>query len=162
VDKAHVQHAVGFIQDQHFQVIELHRVLLIQVQQASWCGHQHIATATQALHLRIDLHATEYHAGRQWQVLAVSGDAFRHLGGQLAGWREYQGADLIVARRCARAQALQKRQGKAGGFAGTGLGGGHHITAGQDGGNGLGLNRGRGVVATLSHGRLQGITQPEI
>jgi len=46
-----------------------------------------------------------------------------------------------------RAQALQDRQGKAGGLAGAGLRGGEQVAAGEYDGNGLRLDRrGNGVA----------------
>ena len=44
-------------------------------------------------------------------------------------------------------EAVQDRQQERGGLAGAGLGGGDEVAAGQDGRDGLGLDRGRGDVA---------------
>jgi len=58
--------------------------------------------------------------------------------------------------------ALHQRQGKGGGFAGTGLGGTHHVTALQHHGDGLGLDRGHGLVTHFGHGAGQGVGQLQL
>ncbi|MDE1155287.1 MAG: hypothetical protein PW735_06095 [Acidobacteriaceae bacterium] len=51
--------------------------------------------------------------------------------------------------------ALQQRQGEGGGLAGTRLGGGHEVVAGDDHGDGSGLDRGRLFVAGFGKGAQQ-------
>jgi hypothetical protein len=60
-----------------------------------------------------------------------------------------------------RAQALQDRQGEAGGLAGAGLGGGEQVAAGQDDGDGLRLDGGGRGVALLGDSAEQLGLQPE-
>ena len=141
VDETHVEHTIRFVQHQYFQAVEFHCVLLIEIQQAPGSGYQNIGTATQALHLRIDLHTAEYHGGSERQILAVGGHTFGDLGGQFPGGGQYQGAYLVVTGGLTGAQALQQGQGKTGGLAGAGLGSSHDIAAAEYGGDGLGLDR---------------------
>ena len=35
-DKAHIEHAVGFVQYQHFQQVQVHLATVAEVQQAAW------------------------------------------------------------------------------------------------------------------------------
>jgi hypothetical protein len=41
-DKAHVQHAVCFIDNQNFQLIEIHIFIATKIQQSPRCSHQDV------------------------------------------------------------------------------------------------------------------------
>src|SRR5690606_33682992 len=86
VNKAHVEHTVGFVQHQELDRIKADGVLLVQIKQTTGASHQHIHTTTQGNHLRVNADATKYHGRAQLQVFAVFGDVFADLGGQFAGW----------------------------------------------------------------------------
>src|SRR5690606_41142358 len=60
-----------------------------------------------------------------------------------------------VAGGGAGGQALEQRQGEAGGLAGAGLGAGEHIAALEDDGDGLGLDGGGLAVALFGYGTQQ-------
>lgn len=147
VDEAHIEHAVGFVQYQHFKLIEAHRVLLVEIEQTARRGDQHIGALAQRHHLRVDLDAAKDHGGTQRQVLAVGRNALAHLCSQLAGRGQDQHTRLIGAGTLPLAQTLQYRQREAGGLAGAGLGAAQQIAAAEDGGDGLALNGRRGGIA---------------
>jgi hypothetical protein len=88
-----------------------------------------------------------------------------HLDGQLARGREDQAADRMQRGREALGgrggQALQQREGEAGGLAGAGLRGGEEVAAGEDNGNGLRLDGGGDGVALLRDGTQQLGQEPE-
>ena len=44
MDEAHIQHAVGFVEDKDLDLIEADESLIHEVQQASWCCDQNIDT----------------------------------------------------------------------------------------------------------------------
>ena len=149
VDKAHVEHAVGFIEHQHFNIFQLERALADMVEQAPRGGDQDIHAAFQRRDLRVDLDAAKDHRGFQIQMFAVGLHTLADLGGQLAGRRQHQGADLVrLGRLGATIEQLQQRQGKAGGLAGAGLCAGQYILALQNGRDRLLLDRG-GFCITL-------------
>ena len=52
VDEAHVEHAVGFVEHQHLDLVEAQRALVDQIEQAARCRHQHFDAARQRAHLR--------------------------------------------------------------------------------------------------------------
>jgi hypothetical protein len=132
-----------------------------------------VATSTstpvlQQLDLRVDADATEDHGRVHVGVLAVQAHAFLDLGREFAGRGQDQGADrarrVLAFLRCADGvgrQALQQRQGEAGGLAGAGLGAGQQVAAAEHGGNGLRLDRGRRGVALFSDGTNDSIGQAE-
>ena len=113
----------------------------MQVQQATRRRYQHIDAAPEQGDLGIDLDAPEHHRRAEAIILAVIAHTFLHLGSELASGGQHQGAAAVGPDRGATAKAVQQRQGKRGGFAGAGLGGGHDILACKNQGDGLGLNR---------------------
>ena len=161
-DKAHVEHAIRFVQYQDLHFVELDGVLVVEIHQAARAGHQHVQTTAGRHHLGVDAHAAKYHVAADRQVLAVVAHALAHLGGQLAGRGQHQGADAVRGDLAlAFNQTLQHRQGETCGLAGPGLGGGHQITASQYRRDRLLLNGRRGVVALLGNGTQQGFGQTE-
>jgi hypothetical protein len=58
-------------------------------------------------------------------------------------------------------KALKDRQGEPGGLPGAGLGGAEEVTAGQDDGDGLGLDRGGPGIALLGYGARERGRKPE-
>ena len=150
-DEAHVEHAIGLIEHQDLDAIELDGVLLSQIHQPAWRGHQHIGAAAQAHHLRVDLHTAKHPVGAQIKVARIGRHVLTHLGRQFAGGGEHQGSHDVVASMGPMPQPLQHRQGEPGGLARAGLSRGHHITALQHCRNALLLNRRRRGVALLQH-----------
>ncbi len=60
MNKAHIEHAIGFIQHQDFDLREINRILMRQIQQTTWRCHQHVNAAAQFHHLRINADATKH------------------------------------------------------------------------------------------------------
>ena len=162
IDEPHVQHAVRFIENQCVDLIKLDGVLLKQIQQTARCCHQNFDAATQFQHLRTDLHATENDGGAQVQILAISLDAFMHLGCQFAGRCQHQSACLIGASTRAFGKALQQWQGETGGLAGACLRRGHDVMPLQNQGNGLFLDWSWLGIFLFEYSFQQGWTQPQI
>ncbi|CNT62112.1 Uncharacterised protein [Salmonella enterica subsp. enterica serovar Bovismorbificans] len=154
MNEAHIQHTVGFIQYQNLNLIQLHGILMFQVEQTSRRRHQHIHAAAQFHHLRIDAYAAKYHQRANVEIFTVISDVFANLRRQLAGWREDQRAHRATtfSVRLMGNQMLQQWQGKTRRFTGSGLSAGHQIAAFQHGGNRLLLNRGRFTVTLLGNG----------
>ena len=152
MDKAHIQHAVRFVQHKDFHAIKADRVLMFEVQQTARGGNEDVDATAQLHHLRVDAHAAEYHQRANIQVLAVIADVLAHLRRQLTGrgqdQRAYRTATLCV--RLFVNQALQQRQGKARRLTGTGLGAGHQVAPLHYCRDRLLLDRGRLNVALLS------------
>ena len=90
--EAHVQHAVGFIQHQEFQLIELGVRLAEVVQQASGRGDQHIGAAAERVLLRSHADAAEDGGRGQGGVNGDIAEALIDLRRQLAGGRQHERA----------------------------------------------------------------------
>ena len=142
------------------QLIQFQRVLTEQVDQATGRGDQHIDTAAQLHHLRVNADTAVHRISAQWQVFRVLAHGFVDLLGQLAGRHQNQRARRVGADfRPFHGQQLQQRQSETGSFAGAGLGRCHQVATGQDGRNGLRLHRRRGLVAERLEGVQQGFDQ---
>ncbi len=156
--KAHVQHAVGFVEHQDFNAAQVHRALLHVVEQAAGGGDNDVNTAAQFRDLGVEAHAAENHRRFEFDVLAVGLDRVIDLGAQLARRRKDQHAHRMLHRLAvvgdiglgdAGAQQLQYGQREAGGLSGAGLRSAEQIAPGQHNGNGLRLDGGCFGIALI-------------
>ena len=96
VDEAHVEHAIGFVEHEHLDVVE-HRLAGLQVvEQAAGRRDQDVERAAQRLDLRRVRHAADH--GRDAQALHVAAVGGRRLGDlhrELAGRRQHQDARAV-------------------------------------------------------------------
>ena len=152
VDKAHIQHAVGFIEDEDFDTVQADNFLVHQIKQAPGCRHQNIDAAPNGIHLWLLTNTAKDHCMFEPAELAEFTEFFINLRRQFAGRRQheyaYESLDGIGAQR------LNNGYDKGSGFAGAGLGATHDIPPIQDLRNGLGLYRCRlGIPGLLDHAK---------
>ena len=70
VDEAHVEHAVGFVEHQHFDLVEAQRALMNQIEQAAGRRDQHFDAARKRAHLPLigtPPIASAISSGRMWR-----------------------------------------------------------------------------------------------
>ena len=152
MDKAHVQHAVGFVQHQHFYAGQVHEALLLQVQQTAGCGHQNVYALVDAVDLGLHADAAKDHGRGDVQILGVGADVFFNLRSQFTGRSEDQGANATCWALCAAlCEAVQDRQREGSGFACAGLRTGQQVFACQHSRNRLCLNGGWVFVTLFQH-----------
>ena len=160
MNKAHVEHSVGFVQHQNFNAGQIEQALALQVKQATRCGHQDVDAAFDAIDLRFHANATKHHGGLQAKVFAVVFHGLLNLGSQFTSRCEHQSTDgfaaKLVATRFRQAELVQDRKGEGRSFAGAGLSAGQQVVPCQDDRNRLSLNGRRCVVALLLHGLQNG------
>ncbi len=96
-DKAHVEHAVGFVEDENFQLRQIDIALTNMIEQSPGCGDEDVDAAAQLRDLRVDAHAAEDHGGFQRQILTIGLHAFGDLRGEFARRREDQRAHRAAA-----------------------------------------------------------------
>ncbi len=94
-DEAHVEHAVGLVEDHHLDHVQVHLTALVEVQQPAGGGHQDVAVARfQLLELLVEIHAADkaHHVetGVLGQVQRIVGD----LHHQFASRSDDQGTRL--------------------------------------------------------------------
>lgn len=163
MDKAHVEHAVGFVEHQDLDRGQVQKALLLQIEQTAGGGNQHIDTLFDAVDLWVHANTAKNDGGLDVEVGGVKAHVLFDLRRQLTGGSQDQRTDGLVAPLVAAAfgfgQALQHRQGKGGRFAGAGLCACQQIAALQHERDGLGLDGGRRVVALLAHSLQNGWCQ---
>ena len=159
MNEAHVEHAVGLVEHAAAHLAQVEELLLREIEQPPWSGHQQVAPSAQRLDLRLLTHATEDHDGAQPGMAAVVAGTLGDLCRELARRRQHQRARGACLVRC---KVLQDRQNERGGLAGAGLRTGQHIAAGEHRGYRLALNGCGGDVALFGHSTGQLGLQPEI
>ena len=160
-DEAHVEHAVGFVDDQKLDAGHQQPAALVMVEQAARRRDQHVDAARQLGVLVVERDAADDERDVELVVGAVFDEAFLHLRGEFARRLEDQRA------RHARAGAAlfqhgDHRQHEGGGLAGAGLRDAEHVAACQHVRNGLFLDRGRRRVAGRRDGGVNFFGQAEM
>ncbi|MNX59769.1 hypothetical protein D3C86_906550 [compost metagenome] len=152
-DEAHVEHSVRFIQHQHFQGAQGESPLGQQIQQAARGGDQDVDPELDGVQVRLDADAAIGDQGAERQMMGVLDDALAHLGGELPGRGQHQGADLTAAATAVVGQqTVQHGQGETGRLACPCLGTAQHVLTGQNGRDGLLLDGGGLFVTQLLDG----------
>ena len=135
-NEAHVEHAVGLVDDEDLDAHQHDAAALEMIEQAAGRGDQHVDAAVELLDLIVHRHAADQQRHVELVVDAVLLEALRHLGGEFARRRQDQRA------RHARPGAAglepgDHRQHEGGGLAGAGLGDAEDVAAGHGDRNGL-------------------------
>ena len=156
VDETHVEHSVGFVEDEEADVGQRDVTLADQVEQASRRGYQQVDAALQRIDLRPLVDAAEDHAVADVRVAGIVAAAFVDLDRQFARRREHQRLDRAppFGARLGREQ-LEDRQREGRRLARPGLGAAQQVAAFECGRDGLLLDRSGGRVAFFGHGTLE-------
>ena len=144
--EAHVEHAVGLVEHEAFDVVEIEFALAEQVEQAAGTGDGELRALANAGDLRLLAHAAVDGDAAQAHVLAQLGDDVLRLLGQFARGADDQRAQLVPR---PGHQAVEEGQDERGGFAGAGLGQTHDVAPFQNGRDGLLLDGSGDDVALL-------------
>ena len=155
-DEAHVQHAIGFVENERLHAAEVEALLFDQVEQASRCCHEHFDTGADFFDLWLDVDAAVSAQASYRDVLAVGLDRLVYLDGEFARRREHQDPHRMARWRRTwagkRKDALEKRQREGRRFTRSGLRTAHQILARENDRDGLRLNRRRVGVTLFSNG----------
>ncbi len=148
--EAHVQHAVNFIEDEKFHAREVEVAFVDKVEEAAGTGHEDVDALAHGFDLRTFADAAVDEGVAEAQVLPVGLEAFADLGGEFPRGGEDEDAGGFAARAGGIfVQGVQDGEGKGGRFSGAGLGAAEEIAPGEEGRDGLGLDRGGGAVVLL-------------
>ena len=132
VDEAHVEHAVGFVEHQHLDLVEAHAVLPHEVEQAAGRRDQHVEAVHQVAHLAAHRHAADDERGLDAHVAAIGAEAFEDLAGQFARRAEHQHARALLLQRLpVGGEPVEDRQRERGGLAGAGLRDADEVASGR-------------------------------
>ncbi len=141
VDEAHVEHVVGFVEDEDLDLVETHRTLADVVKQTAWRGDENVDAAEHGLLLLVHRGAAENDGGAETKEFAVDAEAIADLRGEFARRREHQcAAGFLAGEFAVLVQAIEDRQREGGGFAGAGLGKANEVPALLDDGKRLDLD----------------------
>ncbi|VVN29078.1 hypothetical protein PS619_04726 [Pseudomonas fluorescens] len=158
VHEAHVEHAVGFVEDEDFHVGQINAALAAQIEQTTRAGNEHVDATGHGLNLWVHADAAEDAGADEFQVTGVDLEALVYLGREFAGRGQDQYARLARAmtlgfvRVTVGEQPLQDRKGETAGFTGTCLCRNHQVATLQHGGNGPLLHRSRLGIARIFDG----------
>ena len=84
-NEPHIEHAIGFIEDENFNPRQVQGSLTDVVQQTTGRGDQNVQSFAQGVDLRLHTDPTKHHHRAHWQVLAVGADRLLDLRGQFSG-----------------------------------------------------------------------------
>ncbi|MNJ44352.1 hypothetical protein D3C77_394010 [compost metagenome] len=134
-NETHVEHAVGFVQYQYLDHVQVGFTALVEVQQAAWGGNQDVAVARfEGLELLVEVHAADegHHvqAGVLGQRSGVLGDLHHQLTGRGDDQRTRL-AHVALFRRWGLLQLGDDRNQEGCGLAGAGLGAANGVLAAQ-------------------------------
>ena len=163
VDEPHVEHAVGFVEHEDLDPIELDGAKLHQVAQPARRRDQHVDAADQIADLTIDRHAADGERHARPHMPAVGLEAVDDLRGQFARRAQHQhAAGPLLEALSVVGEMMKDRQCEGRGLAGSGLGDADDITPGQHLRNGLGLDRGRVGVLFFDKSAGDGLGKAEL
>ena len=155
--EAHVEHPVALVEDEDLDLAEVDRALANVVEEAARRRDEDLDASPKELDLGVDAGAAVDDGGAKRNAAAVCLDGLGDLHRELAGGGQDEDADRVSGRREAgvggASQALQDRQDECCGLAGTGLGGGENVAAGEDVGDRRALNGRWFGVALARHCR---------
>jgi hypothetical protein len=81
MDEAHVEHAVGFVEDEHLDLIEAHRIRTQQVEQPAGRRDEYIEPVHEVTHLAAHRHAADDERGLEAHMASVGAEAVQDLAG---------------------------------------------------------------------------------
>ena len=148
VDEAHVEHAVGFVEHEDLDAIEMDRAVSHQIEKPAGRGDEHVDAARECANLTAHRNAADGERERGPHVAPIGPETLEDLAGELARRAEHEhAAEARLAPHRLRQEMVQDRKRKGGRLAGAGLGDADEVAARENVGNGLFLNRcGDGVV----------------
>ncbi len=138
VVETHVEHAIGFVEDQRVEAIQHQRALAQVLLDASWRADDDVGAVFEESDLRAEGHAAAQ--GQDLDVVFGAGQATDFLGdlvGQLTGRAHHQG----LAAEETRVDRVQQADAEGGGLAAAGLGLGDQVHALEDHRQALRLDR---------------------
>jgi hypothetical protein len=141
-EKAHVEHAVGFVEHKDLDAIKPHRAGSHEVDETARRCDQNVDPSGETADLAADRDAADGKRRVYPQVAPIGAEAFQNLPRKLAGRAEYQhaaGFRLAANRRAGEPMQNGKREGR--GLSGARLRNADHVPAGKDQRNGLTLDR---------------------
>ena len=140
MDKAHVEHPVGFVEDKRLNQTQIDKALIAQVVETARRGNEHVCASLQRFDLWGLSHAAEDNRTAHGQVFTVLVKILADLQRQLTRWRENERTDGLVGLCDTAVQPLQNGDGEGCGLAGAGLRAADKVASFQHRADGCGLD----------------------
>ena len=147
--EAHVEHPVGFVEDQHVEAGEGGDAGAQVVHQPARCGDDDVDAGLEGLLLAVHADAAEDGGAAHRGVIAEALHVVFDLDGEFAGRGEHEDARRSFTLGVDLQQSLHQRQQERRGLAGAGLGAGDEVVAGGDGVEHRALDRRRLLEAPV-------------
>ena len=151
-NEAHVEHAVGLVDDEDFDAGQQQLAALEEVEHAARRGDQHVRSAHDFLFLIAERDAANQQGDVEFVVHAILDEAFLDLRREFAGGFENERARHARA-GAALFEPAQHRQREGRRLARAGLGDAEDVASGERVGDGLGLDGGGVGVTSGRDGR---------
>ena len=147
VNEAHVEHLIGFVEDEDFDAIDAKRFLPDEIEQTPRRGDKNVDAIGKRAHLVVDRDTAVNDGARQFHVAAIDADVLRNLACEFTrGAQDERTAGTARGFAAILIEALQDRQRERCRFAGSRLGDANQIMAFKQGRDRLLLDRGRRFV----------------
>ncbi len=137
--KADVEHAVGLVEDDDFQIAQLQRAAGEMIENAAGRADDDFGAAAQFIDLSANGLTAVEGDGMQFAAVRELDNFFTDLDGKLAG--RHQDKRLGAGMFFAYIDLFQNRNRESGGFAGAGARLTEHVDSGKGAGNEASLNR---------------------
>ena len=135
--EAHVGHAVGLVDDDHLDLVEVDLAALDEVGEAAGAGDEDVDAAPERLELRAEPGAAVDRGDAELAAATEPLELTAHLRGELAGRDEHEAARTL---RAGLADTRDERDAERDGLARTGRGATTEVAAGEAVGHGHGLD----------------------
>src|SRR3974377_1060907 len=115
MDKAHVEHAVGLVENETFDFAQSERIVFNKIKQPAGRGDKNIHAVEQRANLPAHRYAADRQRGSDAQVATVGAEAVEYLAGQFARRAEYHHpAALAYQRTRTGGETGPNREGEGG------------------------------------------------
>ena len=132
-EEAHVEHAVGFVEDEDFEVLEVGVGEAEVIEEAAGGGDDDVDAGAEGVFLRAHAHAAVDRSAGDGRVGCHFEEVGVDLRGEFAGGRDNECADGALFGGVGH-EAVDGGEEECGGFAGAGLGAGENVAAFHGGG----------------------------
>ena len=165
VDEPHIEHAIGFVEDQHFDLAQVDKALIDQVEQSAGRRHQDVDAVSQGGDLLALADSAIDHGVAEVEVPTVGVETFKDLARELASRAQDEcsgessshslSAVLAISAGCGLhgrrvfRETMKDRQGKSTGLTSSGLGAAKDVSALHGLGDGVCLDWRRCLVTVV-------------
>src|SRR5206468_5620991 len=92
MEKSHVEHSIGLIENQKFNAVQTQVPLTQQVEQTARCCHENIGPFSQVVDLAIYRYSSQNYAGPERQITSIRAQAGVDLQCKLSSRSKHKGA----------------------------------------------------------------------